>query len=103
MPPKDVERMANSVDPDQTAPQESSLIRIYTVCSDIYVLIFRIFTGSKRNKPARNDSFQNNLRFSQRLIQKRRSIWYYTDKDNIFLWTELASVVQEPTFKIGVA
>ena len=34
MPPKDVERMANSVDPDQTAP----------VCSDIYVQIFRIFT-----------------------------------------------------------
>ena len=32
MPPKDVERMANSVDPDQTAPQ------------DIHVPIFRIFT-----------------------------------------------------------
>ena len=44
MPPKDVERMANSVDPDQTAPQESSLIRIYTVCSDIHVPIFRIIT-----------------------------------------------------------
>ena len=41
MPPKDVERMANSVDPDQTAPNE---IRIYTVCSDIHVPIFRIFT-----------------------------------------------------------
>ena len=39
MPPKDVERMANSVDLDQTA-----LIRIYTVCSDIHVPIFRIFT-----------------------------------------------------------
>ena len=34
MPPKDVERMANGVDPDQTAP----------VCSDIHVPIFRIFT-----------------------------------------------------------
>ena len=42
MPPKDVERMANSVDPDQTA--QSSLIRIYIVCSDIHVPIFRIFT-----------------------------------------------------------
>ena len=41
MPPKDVERMANSVDPDQT-----SLIRIYIVCSDIHVPIFRIFTVS---------------------------------------------------------
>ena len=36
MPPKDVERMANSVNPD--------LIRIYTVCSDIHVPIFKIFT-----------------------------------------------------------
>ena len=43
MPPKDVERMANSVDPDQTA-LKSSLIRIYIVCSDIHVPIFRIFT-----------------------------------------------------------
>ena len=24
MPPKDIERMANSVDPDQTAPKEQS-------------------------------------------------------------------------------
>ena len=40
MPPKDVERMANSIDPDQTA----LLIRIYTVCSDIHVPIFKIFT-----------------------------------------------------------
>ena len=39
MPPKDEERMANSVDPDRTA-----LIRLYTVCSDIHVPIFRIFT-----------------------------------------------------------
>ena len=44
MPPKDVERMANSVDPDQTALLRSSLIRIYTVCSDIHVPIFKIFT-----------------------------------------------------------
>ena len=43
MPPKDAERMANSVDPDQTA-LKSSLIRIYTVCSDIHVPIFKIFT-----------------------------------------------------------
>ena len=44
MPPKHVDRMANSVDPDQTAPYRSSLIRIYTVCSDIHVPIFKIFT-----------------------------------------------------------
>ena len=43
MPPKDAERMANSVDPDQTA-LKSSLIRLYTICSDIHVPIFRIFT-----------------------------------------------------------
>ena len=42
MPPKDVERMANSVDPDLLF--KSSLIRIYTVCSDIHVPIFKIFT-----------------------------------------------------------
>ena len=40
MPPIDVERMANSEDSDQTAP----LIRIFTVCSDIQVPIFKIFT-----------------------------------------------------------
>ena len=39
MPPKDAGRMANSVDPDQ-----SSLIRIFTVCSNIHVPIFKIFT-----------------------------------------------------------
>ena len=44
MPPKDVERMANSVDLDQSRLLlKSSLIRIYTVCSDIHVPIFRIF------------------------------------------------------------
>ena len=38
--PKDVDGRANSVDSDQTAPEEqsdqgrSSLIRVYTVCSD---------------------------------------------------------------------
>ena len=36
MPPKDVDRIANSVDPDQTAPFRSSLIRIYNV-SQFYV------------------------------------------------------------------
>ena len=46
MPPKDVERMANSANPDQTAPNKSSLIRIYTVCSDIHVPILRIFMVS---------------------------------------------------------
>ena len=39
MRPKDVERIANSVDSDQI-----SLVRIYNVCSDKYVPIFRIFT-----------------------------------------------------------
>ena len=39
MPPEDVDRMTSSVDPDK-----SGLIRIYTVWSDIYVPIFRIFT-----------------------------------------------------------
>ena len=45
MPPKDVERMANSIDSDQTA-LKNNLIRIYNVCSDIYVPIFRIITVS---------------------------------------------------------
>ena len=34
MSPKDADAMANSVDPDQTAPR-SSLIRVYTVCLDV--------------------------------------------------------------------
>ena len=40
--PKDADGMANSVDPDQTAPR-SSLIWICTVCSDLSVSILRIF------------------------------------------------------------
>ena len=38
---KDVDGMADSVEPDQTAL--SSLILVYIVCSDSYVPIFRIF------------------------------------------------------------
>ena len=38
--PKDSDRMANSVDPDQTAP--SSLIWVYTVCPDLSVRKLRI-------------------------------------------------------------
>ena len=41
MSPKDVDRMANKVDPDQTAPR-SSLIRAYFVCPYLSVPIFRI-------------------------------------------------------------
>ena len=37
------DRMANSVNPDQTAPKEQS-DQNYTVYSDIYVAICRIFT-----------------------------------------------------------
>ena len=53
MPQKDVDRMANSLDPDQTA---SSLTRIYTVCSDIYIPIFRIFTVSRSSLHAQTFS-----------------------------------------------
>ena len=41
--PKDLAGMANSVDPDQTAPR-SSLIWVCTVCSDVSVLILRTVT-----------------------------------------------------------
>ena len=52
MSPNDADGMANSVDPDQTAPLEqsdlglyrSSLIRVYTVCPDVSVLKLRIIT-----------------------------------------------------------
>ena len=40
MSPKDAEGMANSVDPDQ----RSSLIWVYTVCSDLSVRKLRIIT-----------------------------------------------------------
>ena len=41
--------MANSVDPDQTAPLRSSLIWVYTVCSGLYVRIFRVNTEDTDN------------------------------------------------------
>ena len=44
MLPKDANEMANSVDPDQTAPLGSSLIWVCTVCSDLSVPIFRFVT-----------------------------------------------------------
>ena len=42
MHPKEADGMANSVDPDQTAPFRSSLIWVCTVCLDLSVPIFRI-------------------------------------------------------------
>ena len=39
---KDAIEMANSADPDQTAPLGISLIRVCIVCSDLPVLILRI-------------------------------------------------------------
>ena len=43
MSPKDAEGIANSVDPDQTAPR-SSLIRVCTVCPAVSVRKLRIIT-----------------------------------------------------------
>ena len=43
MGPKHAHGMANSEDPDQTAPR-SSLIWVYTVCPDLSVRKFRIIT-----------------------------------------------------------
>ena len=40
MPPKDTDGIANSADPDQTAP----LIRVCTVCPDLSVQNIRIIT-----------------------------------------------------------
>ena len=42
MQPNDAGRIANTVDPDQTAPFRSSLIWVCTVCSDLSVAKFRI-------------------------------------------------------------
>ena len=48
MGPKDVEGMANSVDPDQTALfSRSSLIWIHTVCPDLSVRKLRIIAVSR--------------------------------------------------------
>ena len=41
--PKDADGVENIVDPDQTAPSGSSLIRVCNVCSDPSVPILRIF------------------------------------------------------------
>ena len=43
MRPKDVDEMANSVDPEQTS-QGSSLICVHTICSDMSVKNLRIIT-----------------------------------------------------------
>ena len=43
MGPKDVDRRANSVDPDQT---RSSLIWVYTVCPHLSVQKLRVITAS---------------------------------------------------------
>ena len=43
MPPKDVDRLANSVDPDQTAPYKQSDQNLYCLFRNI-IPIFRIFT-----------------------------------------------------------
>ena len=50
MRPKDADRMANSVDPDQTGsvdPDQTahSLIWVYTVCPDLPVRKLRTITG----------------------------------------------------------
>ena len=47
MHPKDADEMANSVDPDQTAPLGSSLIWVCTVCLDLCLPILRTFTVMK--------------------------------------------------------
>ena len=45
MSPNDADGMANSIDPDQTAPQEqSSLIWVCTVCQGLSVRKLRIIT-----------------------------------------------------------
>ena len=49
MPPKDVDGLANSVDPDQTAPK-SSLIRACIVCLDLSVRKFRNITVCSSNR-----------------------------------------------------
>ena len=40
---KDADGTANSGDPDQTALFRSSLIWVCTICSDLFVPVFRIF------------------------------------------------------------
>ena len=44
MGPEDADGMANSVVQDQTEPDRSSLIWVYTVCSGLYVRKFKNIT-----------------------------------------------------------
>ena len=44
MCPNDTDGMTNSVHPDKNVPFRSSLIWTCTVCSDLSVHIYRIFT-----------------------------------------------------------
>ena len=52
MCPKDIDGIANSVDPDQT---RNSLIRVYTVCPNLYVRKLK----NKRNKSLDHYSIPN--------------------------------------------
>ena len=55
MCPKDADRMANSVDPDQTAP-----VWVYTVCSDRSCLSITVDTvGFFKTKPKFTTMFLN--------------------------------------------
>ena len=44
MPLKDAFGMAHSINPNQTAPQGTVLLWVYTVCLGLSVAIFSIFT-----------------------------------------------------------
>ena len=44
MSPKDADRKANSVDPDQTAPAPGGAVLVYIVCLDLSVRKVRIIT-----------------------------------------------------------
>ena len=49
MCPKEADRMANSVDPDQTsAPKRSGLIWGYTVCPDLSVRELSVYRDFER-------------------------------------------------------
>ena len=55
--------MANSVDPNQTVPFGSSLIWVYTVCSDAFapILMVKRFSGSITRQSCTNKAFRQLL------------------------------------------
>ena len=81
MHPKDADRMANSVDADQTTcSYRSSLIWVYSVCSGLSVQKLRNITVDSYNKSAQNVLQKLNLAHLEEVTKFSTCWWRSRDK-----------------------